>query len=95
MALSEYHVGSMIQQDPNLRRRVAACAQQQASVNVVDIGDPEVWAEANSWEYAMAPGWVAKVSSAIESGVLEWGNDPAVVTDGDILSAIQPMVVGA
>jgi hypothetical protein len=94
MSLSNYHVGSMIQQDANLRRRVAACAQEQATAAVVDIGDPEVWAEEHSWEYAMAPGWVAKVATAIEGGVLEWGNDPGVVSDGDILSWVQPEVVG-
>jgi hypothetical protein len=94
MALSEYHVGSMIQQDPNLRKRVAACAQQEATAATVVIGDPEVWAEEHSWGYAMAPGWVGKVSTAITDGVLEWGNDPAVISDGDIRSWVQPVITG-
>jgi len=92
MALSSYHVSSMIQLDPSLRRRVAASAQEQGVAASVDLGDPEVWAEENSWAYALAPGWTAKVESALVNGVLDWGNDPAVISDGDILAWVQPQV---
>ena len=92
--MSDYTVGGLIQADPHMRRRVACCAMQEASNAVIDIGDPEVWAEAHSWEYAVTPGWVPAWASALESGVLEIGNDPAVITDAMILSSIQPMVVG-
>jgi hypothetical protein len=94
MALSAYHVGGMIQLDNSLRRRVTACAQEQADAASVDIGDPEVWAEEHSWEYAMAPGWISKVESALVNGVLDWGNDPAVISDSDILAWTQPVVTG-
>ena len=93
-ALSSYYVGYLVQQDVSLSRRVAACAQQQATGASVDIGNPEEWAQAHSWEYAMAPGWVGKVESAIASGIIEWGQDPAVITDQDILSWTQPEVTG-
>jgi hypothetical protein len=94
MALSSYHVGSIIQADASLRKRVAACAQEQGDAASIDLGDPEVWAEEHSWEYAMAPGWVAKVESALVSGILDWGNDPSVLSDSDILSWTQPVVTG-
>ena len=94
-ALSEYYVGYLVQQDADLRRRVAACAQQQADAAVVDIGDPEVWAAENSWHYAMAPGWVAKANSAIVAGIVAWGQDPGVITDADILSWVQPEITGS
>lgn len=90
--LSEYYVGFLVQQDVSLKRRVAACAQQQATAASVDIGNPEEWADAHSWEYAMAPGWVAKANSAIVGGVVEWGQDPSVITDQDILSWTQPEI---
>lgn len=91
-ALSSYYVGYLVQQDEALRVRVAACAQQQATGASVDIGNPEEWAEAHSWEYAMAPGWVGKVESAIVNGIVAWGQDPTVITDQDILSWVQPEV---
>lgn len=94
VALSSYYVGYLVQQDASLRRRVAACAQEQATTASVVIGDPEEWALAHSWEYAMAPGWVSKVESAIVSGVVEWGQDPSVIADGDILSWTQPAITG-
>lgn len=93
-ALSSYYVGYLVKQDADLRNRVAACAQQQADAAVVDIGDPQVWAEENSWAYAMAPGWVGKVESAIANGIVAWGQDPTVITDGDILSWTQPEITG-
>lgn len=92
VALSSYYVGSLLQQDASLGKRVAAAAQQQADAATVDIGDPEEWAAAHSWSYAMAPGWVPKVESAIVSGIVEWGQDPAVITDQDILSWVQPEI---
>lgn len=92
-ALSSYYVGYLIKEDISLGRRVAACAQEQADTANVDIGDPEAWATAHSWAYAMAPGWVAKVESAIISGVIDWGQDPSVITDSDILSWTQPQIV--
>lgn len=91
-ALSSYYVGYLIQQDEALGKRVAACAQQQSDQASVDIGNPEEWAQAHSWEYAMAPGWVGKVESAIVNGIVEWGQDPTVITDQDILSWTQPEI---
>jgi hypothetical protein len=41
----------------------------------------------------MAPNWVAQVESAIVAGVIEWGQDPGVITDQDILSWTQPQIV--
>ena len=94
-ALSSYYVGYLVQKDVSLGRRVAAAAQQQADLAAVDIGDPEEWAAVHSWSYAMAPGWVPKVESAIVSGVVEWGQDPAVITDQDILAWVQPEITAA
>ena len=91
-ALSSYYVGYLIKGDADLGYRIAAAAQQQADAAVIDIGDPEVWAEEHAWSYAMAPGWVAKVESAIVNGIVAWGQDPTVITDQDILSWVQPEI---
>ena len=94
MAESSYYVGFLLTEDPDLKSRVAACAQQQADTADPPrlIGDPMQWAEEHKWEYAMAPGWVAKVESAMASDNQAWGRDPAVITDQDILSWTQPQM---
>ena len=94
MAQSSYYTGWLISEDTDLRVRIAAAAQQQADQAQVEIGDPEVWAAEHRWQYATAPGWVGKVMSAMESGVLAWGRDPSVITDQDILSWTQPEIAG-
>jgi hypothetical protein len=38
---------------------------------------------------AAVPGFGEKYSYAIATGVVRPGNDPAVISDGDILSAVQ------
>jgi hypothetical protein len=93
--LSSYYVGYLIKEDGDLRYRIAAAAQQQADQATVDIGDPEVWAEEHAWAYAMAPGWVGKVESALVNGIVAWGQDPSVISDQDILSWVQPEISGA
>ena len=92
MAQSSYYIGYLISVTGDLSMRVAACAQAEADRASVDIGDPEAWAQTHRWDYAMAPGWVAKVESAVENGITDWGKDPAVITDGDILATVQPMM---
>lgn len=92
MALSSYYVGYLVQQDVDLQRRVAACAQKEATAADVAIGDPLDWAFERSWEYAMTGDWVAKVESALVAGIISWGQDPSVISDGDILSYVQPEI---
>lgn len=94
-SLSSYYVGFLVKEDLDLSRRVAAAAQQQADAAVIDIGDPEAWAKEHAWAYAMAPGWVAKVESAIANGIVAWGQDPSVISDQDLLSWVQPEITGA
>ena len=93
MALSSYSVGYLVKEDVFLHRRVSIAAQQEADAATIDIGDPEAWAREHSWEYGSLPDWIGKAESAIVAGVLEWGNDPSVISDGDILSYVQPNIV--
>ena len=71
--------------------RVAACAQQEITLN----GIPAVqWAGENIWEVAAAPGFADKYEYALATGVPRPGNDSTVISDADILSVVQPMGAG-
>lgn len=72
--------------DADLQRRVQACAAQEQD------GDPYAWTAANMLRLAASPGWADKWASAIAAGVPDPGRDPAVITDGDILSAVQAIL---
>jgi hypothetical protein len=80
---------SIIARDNDMTERVAACAAQQGQEL-----PHRWWAEQNAYTWASAPGWGAKWDSAVAGGVEHPGADPAVITDGDILAVIQPMVTG-
>ena len=71
----------------SLQRRVTACAAQQNAP-----GDPEQWTLANRYGWASAPGWGAAWDSAIAAGNPDPGADPAVITDGMILTQVQVML---
>jgi hypothetical protein len=89
MATSEYHATYLLTSDGDFRQRIAASASQEG-----DMAEPDPWVHEYRWEIATSPGWAAKAAAAIDAGNDEWGRDPAVITDGDILAVIQPMVAG-
>jgi hypothetical protein len=70
-------------QNQDLAARVQACAAQEID------GDPYQWTAANMLDLAASPGWDAAWSSALASGNETPGRDPAVISDGMILSAVQ------
>ena len=84
---------SMLQQDPDFQRRVMACyAVETLSI---DAGpDPASWQAQNSWDMAAQPGFGEAYASALAADppVERPGNDPGVITDGMILSAVQGLI---
>jgi hypothetical protein len=72
--------------DQTMRNRVAACAAEQGAPT------PEHWAYDNAYQWAAAPEWAAKWESAAAAGNTNPGADPTVITDGDVLAVIQPMI---
>jgi hypothetical protein len=79
-----------ITMDSDFRLRVAACvAEQQQAGETYDPIDPLVWADANRWAMAGAPGFGNAYASAVAAGVSRPGNDPAVISDGQILAQVQ------
>ena len=69
--------------DVDLTSRVAACAAQEG------VPDPRQWAADNVLLLAAEPGWADAWASAVAAGNEQPGRDPAVITDGMILAAVQ------
>lgn len=69
---------AMMAQDSDLYGRVQACYAQEKPAGVI-----------NMLIIAASPGWDAAWASAVAGGNETPGRDPAVITDGMILSAVQ------
>jgi len=53
---------------------------------------PQAWVYQNAWFLAASPGFDAKYESAIAGGIGRPGWESSVITDGDILSAVQGLL---
>lgn len=73
-------------QNADLAARVQAAAAQELDV------DPYSWQASNMLDLCASPGWDQAWSSAEAGGNQAPGRDPAVITDGMILSAVQALV---
>ncbi len=91
MADSLYTI-SVIANDPLFTQRLNAGAAQQ------DVpGDPVAWVWNNRYDIASAPSWAAAVDSWLAANpgadpANGWATDPAVITDGMIISQLQAMI---
>lgn len=76
--------------DDDFLRRVAACAAEQ-EVGGADLGgqSPSSWAMLRQWRMAASPGFADAYAYAKGTGVQNPGADPTVITDEQILSAVQ------
>lgn len=83
-----YSDQALLSNDPDFRDRIAACASIE-----VDLGEihPVTWAVNNQWTISAAPGFGDAYASAIINGIVRPGNDPSVISDGDILAAVQSL----
>jgi hypothetical protein len=81
--------------DVNMVERLRAAATQQAYLDAVNIQDPLTWVDLNRYVWAASPGWGAAWDSALaghpDDPAYEPGRDPAVITDGMILSTVQTL----
>lgn len=78
--------------DIDFTNRLAACA-----ANEVDLQgtQPTSWATSNQWQIAAAPGFADAYASAVASDVPRPGADPSVISDAQILAAVQAMIAPA
>jgi hypothetical protein len=94
---------SEIANDKNTTERMNAAATQQQYLGSIDVNLPNVaapysatyWVEQNRYVWASSPGWAEAWDYAVASHPdepdYEPGKDPAVITDGMILSAVQKL----
>jgi hypothetical protein len=71
--------------DTDFINRVSA----SAAVEVPQPEHPVTWAREHIWRIAAAPGFADAYESALVAGVPRPGNDPSVISDAQILSAVQ------
>ena len=86
-----YKTQGEIADNRSMATRVAQCAAQQGQTQ-----DPDRWTHEHRREWAASPGWDAAWESAKVANPAagyDPGADEAVITDGMILSTVQPMVV--
>jgi hypothetical protein len=89
--------------DHFMTERLNAATTQQQYLGSIDVGLPNVvapysatyWVEQNRYVWASSPGWGAAWDSALaghpDDPDYEPGKDPAVITDGMILSTVQTL----
>ena len=56
------------------------------------IGDADTWWYTHRWFLAASPGWAEAWAYARSSGRESIGLDETVITDGDILAAVQTLI---
>jgi hypothetical protein len=83
-----YSTGHLISQDTDLRNRAAIAAAEQG----VAAGEEEHWVFMHARQLAIQPGWREAWESALANGVEHPGADPAVISDGQILAAVQSLL---
>jgi hypothetical protein len=78
-----YWEQSQLAIDADFAARVIACSSTEG------FDDPEGWAWRHRYDLAASPGFADAYSSAIAGDVANPGRDPAVISDAQILSAVQ------
>ena len=86
-----YYDISLLTQDAQFQQRVAACYATEEP----DGDDPGSWAALHAWDMAAQPGFGDAYASALAAEVPNPGADPSVISDAQILSAVQPMLGAA
>lgn len=84
---------TLLAQDYDFQLRTAACIAVETQAEAVPPNAPG-WAADHAWQMAAAPGFGAAYASALASGVVRPGWDPSVISDNQILAAIQAIVAG-
>jgi hypothetical protein len=83
-----YYDVSLLAQDPDFVVRIAACYSTETAGNA-EAEYPTAWAADHIWAIAGAPGFGDAYSSAVAGGVPNPGRDASVISDAQILAAVQ------
>jgi hypothetical protein len=84
-----YRTQAQMAEDQHLLTRITACAATQG------LTDPHTWAWSHRWKLSAEPGWDAAYAYALAALNDNPGNDEGVITDGQILSAVQMILAPA
>lgn len=74
---------ALLAQDNDFIMRTRACVATEGH------DDPVAWTSEHQWHMAATPGFGDKYAYAIATNNPRPGWDPAAITDGDILAAVQ------
>ena len=74
---------ALLSADNDFISRTRACVATEGEL------DPVQWSSDHQWQMAATPTFGEKYGYALQTGLERPGNDPAVISDGDILSAVQ------
>lgn len=85
-----YATQSQLAQDQDFVNRCNACAAKE--INPASPTNPLSYVATNIWALAAAPGFDAAYESAIAAGIGRPGWEPSVISDGQILSAMQALL---
>ena len=83
-----YSSQAVLSADGDFYNRVAACAAVEAPIQ----HSPTAWTSDHIWRVAAAPGFADAYEYALNTDVERPGNDPAVITDAQILGAVQALL---
>ena len=79
-----YWEQSELARDGDFNLRIAACVSNENR-----DANPLQWAAEHQWAIAAAPGFADAYSSAVAGDIENPGRDPAVISDAQILAAVQ------
>ena len=80
---------SLLANDSDFMQRTRAAVAQEGEL------DPVGWSNSHNWQMASAPGFGDKYAYAIDTNVPRPGWDEAVISDAEILSAVQAIRTAA
>jgi hypothetical protein len=83
-----YSSQAQLANDYAFQERIAACA----AVEVPKTHQPRQWATDHAWWIAASPGFADAYEYALNTEVPNPGGDPAVITDSQILAAVQALI---
>jgi hypothetical protein len=85
-----YYDIALLHSDQDFLNRVAACYSQETTFD--RELNPDVWVGQHSWDLAAAPGFGDAYAYALANENQAPGKDPSVITDGQILAAVQAIL---
>jgi hypothetical protein len=85
-----YATQSLLAKDQDFIDRCSASAAKEIPMG--SPTNPVEYTYANIWHLAASPGFDAAYDSAIAGGIARPGWEPSVISDGQILSAMQALI---